>query len=72
MPFARPAAILFDVDGTLLDDDLASAAALASFHATYCDILRHSQNHIREPAASLEGIIGTALPAFSGGRTLDA
>ena len=32
---SRPAAILFDVDGTLLDDDYAVAAALKFLHARY-------------------------------------
>lgn len=35
MPFNSPAAILFDVDGTLIDDDRAVLRALASFHARH-------------------------------------
>ena len=33
MPFNSPAAILFDVDGTLMDDDRAVSLALTSFHS---------------------------------------
>jgi putative hydrolase of the HAD superfamily len=33
MPFETPAAILFDVDGTLMDDDGAVLSALTSFHS---------------------------------------
>jgi putative hydrolase of the HAD superfamily len=35
MPFNSPAAILFDIDGTLMDDDRAVLLALVSFHAIY-------------------------------------
>jgi phosphoglycolate phosphatase-like HAD superfamily hydrolase len=35
MPINSPAAILFDVDGTLMDDDRAILLALASFHASH-------------------------------------
>lgn len=35
MPINSPAAILFDVDGTLMDDDRAVLLALASFHASH-------------------------------------
>jgi putative hydrolase of the HAD superfamily len=42
MPHSRPAAILFDVDGTLLDDDYAVAAALTFLHARYGEKLGRS------------------------------
>ena len=35
MPSRRYAAILFDIDGTLVDDDRVVSLALTSFHATY-------------------------------------
>jgi beta-phosphoglucomutase-like phosphatase (HAD superfamily) len=31
----RPSAILFDIDGTLMDDDRAVSLALNSFHARH-------------------------------------
>jgi putative hydrolase of the HAD superfamily len=42
MPSRRYAAILFDIDGTLVDDDRAVSLALTSFHATYGSELRVS------------------------------
>jgi len=35
VPINSPAAILFDVDGTLMDDNRAVLRALASFHASH-------------------------------------
>jgi putative hydrolase of the HAD superfamily len=46
MPFVRPAAILFDVDGTLLDDTCSVVAALKSFHAAYGGVLGLSLNDL--------------------------
>lgn len=45
-PLVRPAAILFDVDGTLIDDASSVAAALRSFHAAYGDTLGLSLNDL--------------------------
>ncbi len=47
MPSHSYSAVLFDIDGTLLDDDRAVSLALASFHAT----------HGSELDLSLEGLI---------------
>jgi putative hydrolase of the HAD superfamily len=46
MPSCSPTAILFDIDGTLMDDDRAVFLALSSFHAS----------HGRELGLSLEGL----------------
>jgi putative hydrolase of the HAD superfamily len=46
MPSCSPSAILFDIDGTLMDDDRAVLLALNSFHAS----------HGHELGLSLEGL----------------
>jgi beta-phosphoglucomutase-like phosphatase (HAD superfamily) len=46
MPSDSPSAIVFDIDGTLLDDDRAVLIALKSFHVS----------HGHELGLSLEGL----------------
>jgi len=47
MQSGPPAAILFDVDGTLIDDAYSVAAALRSFHTRYGDALGLSLEDLR-------------------------
>jgi hypothetical protein len=61
MPSCAPSAVLFDIDGTLVDDDRAVSLALSALHAS----------HGHELGLSLEGLVarwkGSAESSF---RTL--
>src|SRR5438874_8401589 len=65
MTSARPLAILFDVDGTRIDDDSAVEAALTSLHSIYNQALDLSA---REFARRWKELLDVHFPQYLNGE----